>query len=418
MSSATELHKNQDLLNSPKDGGNQQSDFACGEADSEAAEDAASAITALREALKTPFGIHSHLPWFTPLSAIYAYHPSDPSPVDVEGLEGIHPYINLGLESLSNDELMEVMDDLDEESETAEMCENSDDDDDGSDDDDDDEEFDFVRSQVAQDVNPNMAKSYTRLSLQFAKYGQEKGWWKTGVKPWDLKVLPKRIDLMIAAWIMDACDDHFSNGQPRTEGKPLAMTTANKMRSALTKRFSFEGRRGRLAWDPEKGTGNPTISIGLSSFLKGLQRRKVQVHGEKPTSSRALTATNMQDIYRGTMFHLQNPSEKDWASAGIRIALQAILTIAFICFLRLDEVLTLQAHEIEFGYDKVLELSFIIIRLHHRKNRPFGDINHSSSMNFLIIWHIYALCAGRADGSAIRELARATCFAHLTKEEI
>ena len=37
----------------------------------------------------------------------------------------------------------------------------------------------------------------------------------------------------------------------------------------------------------------------------------------------------------------------DWATNDVRIMLQAIMTLAFVCFLLIDEVLTLQVHEIE-----------------------------------------------------------------------
>lgn len=63
---------------------------------------------------------------------------------------------------------------------------------------------------------------------------------------------------------------------------------------------------------------------------------------------------------------------KDWASPLMRTMMFAIITVAFVCFLRIDEALALQVHEVAFNFDQELELWFMVIHIHHRKNAPLG----------------------------------------------
>lgn len=55
----------------------------------------------------------------------------------------------------------------------------------------------------------------------------------------------------------------------------------------------------------------------------------------------------------------------DWATNDVRIMLQAIMTLAFVCFLRIDEVLTLQVHQIEMLYHDERQRWYMVFNLQH-----------------------------------------------------
>ncbi|THU99899.1 DNA breaking-rejoining enzyme [Dendrothele bispora CBS 962.96] len=142
---------------------------------------------------------------------------------------------------------------------------------------------------------------------------------------------------------------------------------------------------GLVAWHESEVTGemkgNPSVSQALTSYMVSLRRRKVQ-EGETPTSSRAVTAEII-----GQMFDFNHQPEnwelgsykptsrkdarKQWGGPNFRRLLQVAYTAAFLCLLRFDEVLKIQVHEIEPvpGNDHILKIT-----LPFRKTDQFGEI--------------------------------------------
>jgi len=60
---------------------------------------------------------------------------------------------------------------------------------------------------------------------------------------------------------------------------------------------------------------------------------------------------------------------KNWGGRSLRIMIQAIYIISFLCLLRFDEVLKIQAHHIEVLDEETGEIS---LRLPFRKTHQFG----------------------------------------------
>lgn len=75
----------------------------------------------------------------------------------------------------------------------------------------------------------------------------------------------------------NSCDDVFLDGRRcgPDDAAALSMSTADKIRSALTKIYSFEGQRGHIGWDRETSQGNPSLSFIVQNYFKSLNRRKV-----------------------------------------------------------------------------------------------------------------------------------------------
>lgn len=47
------------------------------------------------------------------------------------------------------------------------------------------------------------------------------------------------------------------------------------MRSAVSMGFGIDGGKGSLSWDAKTGHGNPSLSLVLARYFRGLHRRKV-----------------------------------------------------------------------------------------------------------------------------------------------
>ncbi|KIY67164.1 hypothetical protein CYLTODRAFT_353777 [Cylindrobasidium torrendii FP15055 ss-10] len=180
------------------------------------------------------------------------------------------------------------------------------------------------------------------------------------------------------------CDYVQLDGTPRPNSStPATWATAQKMRAALTFVFGKICGLGTTPWhesELKRGVwlGNPSASPVLSSFMTGLSREKASINmrGEAPTSSRAITADDLQRL------HLLNtdPSLKTMPASDprmrlggwmVRIMLMALYTICFFCLLRGDEALGLQMQNIDFkkGRDGRQTLW---IWLTHRKTNQHG----------------------------------------------
>jgi hypothetical protein len=164
-------------------------------------------------------------------------------------------------------------------------------------------------------------------------------------------------------------------------------TQAQKMRAAVTHGFNHVAGLGLATWERSEITGemkgNPSVSSLVSSYMVSLRRRKVQA-GETATSSRAITPEiigKMYDFNRRpenwvpkSYEPTQRGVEKDpaqWGGPRLRRALHLAYTIAFSCLLRVDEVLKIQAHEIELVPG---QRNCIKVTLPFRKTNQFGNI--------------------------------------------
>ncbi|THU85741.1 hypothetical protein K435DRAFT_684977, partial [Dendrothele bispora CBS 962.96] len=179
------------------------------------------------------------------------------------------------------------------------------------------------------------------------------------------------------------CDSIELNGEKKSRDKVRSTYNhAQKIRAAMTFTFNRLGH-GLEAWHESEVTGemkgNPSVSQALTSYMVSLRRRKVQ-EGETPTSSRAVTAEII-----GQMFDFNHQPEnwelgsykptsrkdarKQWGGPNFRRLLQVAYTAAFLCLLRFDEVLKIQVHEIEPvpGNDHILKIT-----LPFRKTDQFG----------------------------------------------
>ncbi|KAF9014423.1 hypothetical protein BDZ89DRAFT_962861 [Hymenopellis radicata] len=189
----------------------------------------------------------------------------------------------------------------------------------------------------------------------------------------------------------DSCDDLLFSGERRGVDDPKAssMSHAWKIRSALTYLYAFEGKRGRIGWNRETRTGNPSLSYLVQYYYKSLDRRKVQDHGERPTPARAITVVRPGSL----QFHLPSSNLSlghharlpthhrrtgliihPWLGPTLRIMLHAMYTLSFVCFLRFDETLRLKAHNIEFSYDSDTRRPVMTITLDWRKTDQTGHI--------------------------------------------
>ncbi|KAF8992310.1 hypothetical protein BDZ89DRAFT_973503 [Hymenopellis radicata] len=162
------------------------------------------------------------------------------------------------------------------------------------------------------------------------------------------------------------------HGALRTDAAS-SWSQVSKMRAALTKGFGMNGNRGNVTWDSSSGTGNPSLSIMVAFYCRGLHRRKVQHHGETATSARAITASTLQKMFRVNFQAEKDTSSTDWCGSSLRICLQAIYTLAFVCLLRVDEVLKIQAQDVSWEYDEA-KVPSLVLTLNFRKTHQFGDI--------------------------------------------
>ncbi|KAF9014432.1 hypothetical protein BDZ89DRAFT_962869 [Hymenopellis radicata] len=162
------------------------------------------------------------------------------------------------------------------------------------------------------------------------------------------------------------------HGNVRTT-PPQSWSTVSKMRGAMTKGFGIDGKRGAIPWDSASGEGNPSMSMTMAHFCRGLHRRKIHIHGEVPTSARSLTPYTMERLYLHNAQFWTHPNIDDWAGPSLRICLHTIYCLAFVCLLRADEVLNIQVQDLSWEHDRNGIPSLVLV-LHFRKTHQFGEI--------------------------------------------
>ncbi|KAF9521447.1 hypothetical protein CPB83DRAFT_778726, partial [Crepidotus variabilis] len=199
------------------------------------------------------------------------------------------------------------------------------------------------------------------------------------------------------------CDTIDLDGKPSI-GQRSSYTHAQKMRAAMTYTFGRTLGLGSQAWQEYRASGglietagNPSTSELVSRYMISLRRRKAQ-SGETPTSARAITAVGSlyvwiafilidslrtQDLLDSLYDFNHRPGNWDpkeyqpgsrkskqdlgqWGGPLTRRAAQAIYTLAFLCLLRVDEVLRIRAEHIETVEGR------ITLTLPFRKTHQFG----------------------------------------------
>lgn len=64
------------------------------------------------------------------------------------------------------------------------------------------------------------------------------------------------------------------------------------------------------------------------------------------------------------------PPEDDWCGSNLRIGLHAIYTLAFVCLLRVDEVLHIQLRDLK--WEQKDGAAWLHLELRFRKTHQFG----------------------------------------------
>ena len=104
--------------------------------------------------------------------------------------------------------------------------------------------------------------------------------------------------------------------------------------------------------------------------------------GEVSQSARSITSSLLSKLYQKNMEftvqplsrlrHLENSKDLHWGGARLRMMLQCIYTIAFLCLLRFDEVLRIELKDIEV-VDKLK--GHIKLTLPFRKTHQYGGLS-------------------------------------------
>ncbi|KAJ6631661.1 DNA breaking-rejoining enzyme [Mycena sp. CBHHK59/15] len=166
------------------------------------------------------------------------------------------------------------------------------------------------------------------------------------------------------------------------------------MRASATYGFGRIHGLGSLPWQRSevtgKMTGNPSVSETVSRYMMSLRKRKAREaeniinvrSGETATSARAVTPKILHKLY-----HYNNKPEvseikpvkqrkrnapvdiNEWGGGRSRRLLHAVYVIAFLCLLRFDEALKIQAQDIRRIDESTYELT-----LPFRKTSQYGDI--------------------------------------------
>lgn len=89
------------------------------------------------------------------------------------------------------------------------------------------------------------------------------------------------------------CDSIALDGSGPSTGPQSSYSHAQKMHASMTYTFGRVCKVGNACWQPSEsgtsGTGNPSVSMEVATYMVSLRRRKVQ-GGETATSARAITS--------------------------------------------------------------------------------------------------------------------------------
>ncbi|KAJ4501672.1 hypothetical protein C8R41DRAFT_912944 [Lentinula lateritia] len=173
------------------------------------------------------------------------------------------------------------------------------------------------------------------------------------------------------------CDElNLNNTKKDASIERHSFTHAQKMRAAATFGFGRVHGLGMQAWHRSETTGkmlgNPSVSETLTSYMLSLRRRKTQI-GETATSACAATSPQFREPqpFQSTARNTPKNSQ-DWAGARARSLLDLGYSLAFCGLLRVDELLKIQLHDIEF--EEINGRWKLTLQLPFRKTSQFGAI--------------------------------------------
>ncbi|KAF7980505.1 hypothetical protein HWV62_38014 [Athelia sp. TMB] len=195
--------------------------------------------------------------------------------------------------------------------------------------------------------------------------------------------IPEMMPTWIALWIMDKCDEI----DPETQKpKPLATTRAKyahaqKMRASMSHKFGRDLGLGTAPWIPHPVTpgrfvGNPSLSPKVSQYMVRA--------GEQVTSARAMDEHVLKQLYTFNMAYQDDEGpisrkrkageDTPWGGSSLRMMLQLIYILAFLCLLRFDEVLNIQWSWVTL--DTHNGRHRIKLALPYRKTHQYGGKSH------------------------------------------
>ncbi|KDR76101.1 hypothetical protein GALMADRAFT_247303 [Galerina marginata CBS 339.88] len=240
---------------------------------------------------------------------------------------------------------------------------------------------DIVREN-SREVALGTDRDYRRLMVALDKFLTKNNYIRAEESVFTMKSTA-HTPLLIIGWIMEECDEVGPDGRQKGENEHrCTFANAMKMRSAATYGFGRILARGNTPWQSTDGVefrGNPSISTEVSRYMLALKKRK-HARGELPMSSRAITAEVIRDIYKFNNLpenltprpikhtSRETKSMADWGGPRARLLVHVVITMAFICLLRSDEVLNLRREDVEFLPDGSMSIT-----LSSRKNSPFGS---------------------------------------------
>ncbi|KAL0566422.1 hypothetical protein V5O48_015593, partial [Marasmius crinis-equi] len=248
-----------------------------------------------------------------------------------------------------------------------------------------------VLKTASKGVSEGTDASYRSLMAKATAFVRDNGWISSEEEFFRPIPHPESAE-MVVAWIMDDCDSYRLDGTVKPAGEVRSTYAhAQKMRAAATFGFGRVHGLGNRSWEKSevsgKMVGNPSCSQQVSLYMISLRRRKTRA-GETPTSARAITSTLIGRLYDKNM----EPSNREikpyapgkrkkkddfsepesWGGGRFRRMLHCAYVIAFACLLRVDEVLNIQVHDIEQGFDDGDVI--LTITLPFRKTEQFGEI--------------------------------------------
>ncbi|PBK82913.1 hypothetical protein ARMGADRAFT_1048527 [Armillaria gallica] len=198
-----------------------------------------------------------------------------------------------------------------------------------------------------------------------------------GTNIFTVQKLDPNIDYYLVGFIMKQCDDidmHSISRGPNNAQK--SYSNAMKLRAGITYGFCKSGHRGKVPWSKATALGNLSISDLVSSYMLGLHKCKV-TQGETLTSARAIGPDTLRQLYehnhKPENWNNEHLSQGNWSGGNTQRLLQAVYLIVFTCLLRIDEVLNLQAHEVDV-YDNEDDIGCMLITLPFSRNTPVGSI--------------------------------------------
>ena len=153
----------------------------------------------------------------------------------------------------------------------------------------------------------------------------------------------------------------------------LSYSTADKIRSSLVQYYKkmMDYDDGWKKIKNEQGTvikciGNPLHSSEVGDFMKGLKKLKRKA-GERAKSAKAILLPDMEKI-DNYLFGLDDCGRRKNTifSEAQSLEIKAIISVSWICMLRIDETLQLQQKDIDVGLVENGE-EYIAVTLHDRK---------------------------------------------------